>query len=129
MAKINIDVRNFGLFSLAIAFAFVLAGTITASAQEISDNCYNADINLDGKVDAFDLAPVLKDFGRTDCSIENLWCSGADINKDGKVDGKVDGDACENTGDLKMVTDNWGKNVENGTDGDLTNDGFVDAFD
>ena len=32
-----------------------------------------------------DLAVVSANFGRSDCSELNNWCSGADMNKDGKV--------------------------------------------
>jgi hypothetical protein len=47
--------------------------------------CWRADHNLDGKINLQDLGNLLSFWGHTDCSKENDWCNGADINHDHRV--------------------------------------------
>ena len=84
-----------------------------------------------------DLAVVSANFGRSDCSELNNWCSGADMNRDGVVGGG-DVDMISANFDKEINANNIGENYDridcnagNGwcNGGDLNQDGMVSIGD
>lgn len=57
-----------------------------ASARTDIDFPYPGDLNGDKLVNFEDLALMGDQWGRSDCSVENFWCSFADLDQSGNVD-------------------------------------------
>ncbi len=61
-----------------------------------------SDIVEDGQVDREDLAAMAADWLGEDCSSDNAFCGGRDLDYDGRVDFK----------DFALLCENWGKSLE-----------------